>query len=520
MKLFGSLAFGSLCLADISFDGAEENYVQEIGTDFIVEIAVNYVPDVDEELTVVLRAEANGAEKEHKFFKLRAGKDPIQYDLESDVEDIYRLIDGQIAASIEDDGTGSATFSANLTSVSQEFDATEFTVEADLGQFSDSTSFLLSAYKLPVIEATLLEDTVNENLGVNDTVKLIECAILEPGYAPIEKDFSVTEETTLSIGELELDHDVDVNDTSKYIAYLTSGDIATTAPGKLDGAKASCQFQYSFLSDHAPSQYDESADTLTFKYDPTYVNFEPEETLINKYNKYWGKANDQVTVTCEADGNPKPELVISVDGSDISGAGQDETSRLSTTHTISDSGEQTVTCEISGPNSHNAVADPLTFDYHYLKEPVLKDTRVNVTANVFRAGEDSKNSIQCSADSRPEAAMIQYKTGDTTFDRAGKFAEAANLTITCIATNLLSNESKKTTMRIQVLPPLVPPEPESGGANIVVIIIVVLLVILLLGAIAFFIIKKRRESESEASADGYTEGQPKPSDGEHGTEGV
>ena len=52
------------------------------------------------------------------------------------------------------------------------------------------------------------------------------------------------------------------------------------------------------------------------------------------------------------------------------------------------------------------------------------------------------------------------------FPRDGLFTEAANLTISCIATNLLSGETKKTDMRIQVLPPLVPDEPESGGASI------------------------------------------------------
>jgi len=140
----------------------------------------------------------------------------------------------------------------------------------------------------------------------------------------------------------------------------------------------------------------------------------------------------------------------------------------------------------------------------------LSDNRVNATRNVFRAGEDSKNSVYCSADSRPDDINIEYtQNGGETFSRDGLFTEAANLTISCIATNLLSGESKKTDMRIQVLPPLVPDEPESGGASIVVIIIVVLLVILLLGAIAFFIIKKRRESESESSAEGYAEGQPK-----------
>ena len=76
---------------------------------------------------------------------------------------------------------------------------------------------------------------------------------------------------------------------------------------------------------------------------------------IEKYGKHWGAEGDPVTVTCEADGNPKPELIISVDGQNAAqGAGQDATSKLSTSHTISNTGEQIVTCEIDGPNSKNA----------------------------------------------------------------------------------------------------------------------------------------------------------------------
>lgn len=86
-------------------------------------------------------------------------------------------MDDQISASIEEDGDGRVTFNANLTSVLEAFDGTEFTVEADYGAYSDSTSFLLSAYKLPVLETTLNIDSVNENMKMNETVRLIDCAI-------------------------------------------------------------------------------------------------------------------------------------------------------------------------------------------------------------------------------------------------------------------------------------------------------------------------------------------------------
>ena len=84
-------------------------------------------------------------------------------------------MDDQITATIEEAGDGRVNFSANLTSVIESFDATEFTVEADYGQYSDSTSFILSTYKLPVLETTLLVDEVNENM--NETVRFIDCAI-------------------------------------------------------------------------------------------------------------------------------------------------------------------------------------------------------------------------------------------------------------------------------------------------------------------------------------------------------
>ena len=57
---------------------------------------------------------------------------------------------------------------------------------------------------------------------------------------------------------------------------------------------------------------------------------------------------------------------------------------------------------------HKIVADPITFDYHYLTDPVLTDNRVNVTRNVFRANEDSKSSVYCTADSRPNDINIEY----------------------------------------------------------------------------------------------------------------
>ena len=76
---------------------------------------------------------------------------------------------------------------------------------------------------------------------------------------------------------------------------------------------------------------------------------------IEKHDKHWGAEGQGVTVTCEADGNPKPELIITVDGQTAaSGAGQDATSKLSTQHKISNTGEQIVNCEIVGTNSKNA----------------------------------------------------------------------------------------------------------------------------------------------------------------------
>lgn len=507
MKLFGAATFGA-CLADIAFDGAQQNYVAEIGKDLLVSFAVTFPQGDNSDLTVVVRAEADGMEKEHKFYKLAPGKEPIKYELEPDVEAVYIEMDDQINATIDEDGDGRITFNANLTSVIDAFDGTEFTVEADYGAYSDSTSFILSAYKLPDIETTLLVDSVNENM--NETYRFIDCAINEPGYKPKEMDFgSVIEDVIIKIGDVELDTKLDLNSTN-YYAELTSDDLKLAIPvSSLNGAVATCEFSYAFLGQTFETN-DASADQLQFFYDPTFVTLKTDESLIEKYDKHWGAADEQVTITCEADGNPKPELIIAVDGQTAAqGAGQDATSKLSTTHKISNTGEQVVTCEIDGPNSKNAVAEPLTFDYHYLSQPVLTDNRVNATRNVFRAGEDSKNSVFCSVDGRPNDINIEYKNGDATFNRDGLFSEAANLTVTCLATNLLSGEIKKTDMRIQVLPPLVPDEPESGGASIVVIIIVVLLVILLLGAIAFFIIKKRREEESESSAEGYAEGQPK-----------
>ena len=182
-------------------------------------------------------------------------------------------MDDQISASIEEDGDGRVTFNANLTSVLEAFDGTEFTVEADYGAYSDSTSFLLSAYKLPVLETTLNIDSVNENMKMNETVRLIDCAIngkwstdkilslnrdvvqiklnsyLEAGYKPKEMDFgSVMENVIIKIGGVELMTQLDTNSTN-YYADFTSDDIKLASPiSSLNGASATCEFSYSFVS--------------------------------------------------------------------------------------------------------------------------------------------------------------------------------------------------------------------------------------------------------------------------------
>ena len=81
----------------------------------------------------------------------------------------------QFEATIEEAGDGRVIFSANLTSVIESFDGTEFSIEADYEQYSGSTSFILSTYKLPVLETTLLVDNVNESM--NETIRFIDCAI-------------------------------------------------------------------------------------------------------------------------------------------------------------------------------------------------------------------------------------------------------------------------------------------------------------------------------------------------------
>ena len=84
-------------------------------------------------------------------------------------------MDDQLSATIDEAGDGRVIFNANLTSVHEDFDGTEFTVEAVYGAYSDSTSFILSAYLLPVLETTLLIDSVNGN--TNETFRLIDCTL-------------------------------------------------------------------------------------------------------------------------------------------------------------------------------------------------------------------------------------------------------------------------------------------------------------------------------------------------------
>ena len=60
---------------------------------------------------------------------------------------------------------------------------------------------------------------------------------------------SVTEEVVIKIGDLELMTQPDENRTDTYFADLTSDDIKLASPlSSLNGASATCEFSYSFVS--------------------------------------------------------------------------------------------------------------------------------------------------------------------------------------------------------------------------------------------------------------------------------
>ena len=72
----------------------------------------------------------------------------------------------------------------------------------------------------------------------------------EAGYKPKEMDFgSVTEEVVIKIGGVELEAQLDDNSTNIYFAEFTSDDIERAQPiSTLNGASATCEFSYSFVS--------------------------------------------------------------------------------------------------------------------------------------------------------------------------------------------------------------------------------------------------------------------------------
>ena len=60
---------------------------------------------------------------------------------------------------------------------------------------------------------------------------------------------SVTEEVIIKIGGVELMAQPDDNSTNIYFAELTSDDILQAQPiSTLNGASATCEFSYSFVS--------------------------------------------------------------------------------------------------------------------------------------------------------------------------------------------------------------------------------------------------------------------------------
>ena len=60
---------------------------------------------------------------------------------------------------------------------------------------------------------------------------------------------SVTEDVVIKIGGFELMAQPDFNNTNVYFADLTSDDIQLASPlSSLNGASATCEFSYSFVS--------------------------------------------------------------------------------------------------------------------------------------------------------------------------------------------------------------------------------------------------------------------------------
>lgn len=385
-----------------------------------------------------------------------------------------------------------------------ELDGCELEVTVEAGSQIEDTKTKAIVYDFPELDAELLTTDLDEDWAdsTNGTLQIVNCTSTG-GYEP--QHSSVLASISASIGDAETLEDFGDGSFGLSIDYQTG-------PGeRINGANGVCT--YSLLIDGNDFTVQAESDTvINYTYDPTYVDLSVAGTDSRELDGVnWVSPNTQVTLSCISNGNPIPELTITVDGTQNTGSGSTSDGKAQYNYEgVAITKKTHASCE-----TINGKTDSLDIDVHYIDTPIVSDnnnvnrTTPKMTKFVFEEG--SPVQLKCKANSNPPAST-SFKNNGVSKSFGSMFGVADTGNYTCEATNKLG-DLKSVAFEL-IVNQAADNDTSTGGATTAIIVIIVLLIIVLIGAVGFYIWKnKNKDDENQdgseaASTAEYQAGQP------------
>jgi len=321
-----------------------------------------------------------------------------------------------------------------VTEAVVELDGCEVEVTVEAGRQIEGTSTTAVVYDFPDLSAELLTTDLDEDWAdaTNGTLPVVSCT-KTGGYEP-QHFGSPPGQTFASIGQNQILSDLGNN---------TFGLESTTqlVPGEqIHGASGVCT--YSLVIDGNDFTVSAESDSIiNYTYDPTFADLSVEGTNARELDGVnWVSKGDGVTLVCIANGNPNPELTITVDGTQHTGSGPNNDGR--TQYNVADipiTKKTSASCD-----TINGKSDSLYLDVHYIEKPIVSDnnnvnrTTPKMTKFVFEEGAPFQ--LGCTANSNP-VASTSYKKNGVSKSFGSMFGVADTGNYTCVATNKLGDSS-------------------------------------------------------------------------------